>query len=260
MLMLAEVWLPRRPRQLPRRSRWPGNLGVAVVSAWVSRAITPLGAVGFTFFAAHHSLGLLPRIGLPDPVEFALTILVLDFAIYLQHRLFHHHPLLWRLHRMHHADVELDATSGSRFHPIEIAASLGFKFLAIALLGPSPNAVLTFEILLNATALFNHSNLRLPIAVDRWLRWLVVTPDMHRVHHSVHREETDSNFGFNLPWWDWIFQTYRPQPKEGHETMRIGLEEFRAPQESGLTRLLTQPFRDDASPRTGGDAVPRSDH
>ena len=171
--------------------------------------------------------------------------MILDLAIYLQHRVFHAVPLLWRFHRMHHADVDLDVTSGARFHPAEILLSLGIKFVVITALGVPPVAVLLFEIALNGTAMFNHSNVSVPALAERLLRWLVVTPDMHRVHHSVVRRETDSNFGFNFPWWDRLFGTYRPEPEAGHEKMTLGLEEFRNPKEQRLDRLLTQPFRND---------------
>ena len=190
-------------------------------------------------------------------MELPVALLLLDLAIYLQHRLVHYVPVLWRVHRMHHADLDFDVTTGARFHPLEIALSLGIKCVVIVPLGASPLAVLLFEIALNATAMFNHSNVRLPRAMERLLRLLVVTPDMHRVHHSVVQRETDSNFGFNFPWWDRMFGTYRPQPEAGHETMTIGLEQFRAPHELRLDRMLTQPFRDDrsaAKKTDGGEA------
>ena len=173
----------------------------------------------------------------------ALSFLVLDFAIYLQHRLFHGVPLLWRLHRVHHADLDVDATTGNRFHPIEILLSMAIKFGVIAAIGAPALGVLLFEILLNATSLFNHANLRIPNWLEPGLRWLVVTPDMHRVHHSIHRDETDSNFGFNLPWWDRMFRTYRPQPRDGHEGITLGIGQFRDEKDLRFWRTLTQPFR-----------------
>jgi sterol desaturase/sphingolipid hydroxylase (fatty acid hydroxylase superfamily) len=181
----------------------------------------------------------------PVWLELPLALLLLDLAIYLQHRLFHYVPVLWRLHRMHHADLDVDVTTGARFHPVEILLSLGIKFLVVVPLGAAPLAVLLFEIGLNATSMFNHSNVPLSPAVERVLRWLVVTPDMHRVHHSVLRRETDSNFGFNLPWWDRLFGTYRSQPEGGHQAMTLGIEQFRDSTELRLDRMLTQPFRDD---------------
>jgi sterol desaturase/sphingolipid hydroxylase (fatty acid hydroxylase superfamily) len=174
-----------------------------------------------------------------------VSVIVLDLAIYLQHVLFHAVPALWRLHRMHHADLEFDVTTGLRFHPIEILLSMMIKLAVVAALGTPAVAVLIFEVLLNATSMFSHSNVRIPLGLDRVLRWFVVTPDMHRVHHSILSRETNSNFGFNVPWWDRLFGTYRPQPA-GHETMTIGIEQFRDPRELGLDRMLLQPFRGDA--------------
>jgi sterol desaturase/sphingolipid hydroxylase (fatty acid hydroxylase superfamily) len=172
-----------------------------------------------------------------------IAFLLLDFAIYLQHMALHAVPALWRLHRMHHADLEFDVTTGSRFHPIEIVLSMIIKLAIVAALGVPPVAIFAFEIVLNATAIFNHANVRLPASVDRLVRWLVVTPDMHRVHHSVLTPETNSNFGFNLPWWDRLFGTYRDQPTDGHEAMTVGVAELRHPSELRLDRMLTQPFR-----------------
>ena len=174
------------------------------------------------------------------------SVVILDLAIYLQHVLFHAVPALWRLHRMHHADLEFDVTTGVRFHPIEIMLSMLIKLAVVGALGAPPLSVLIFEVLLNATSMFNHGNVRIPLAIDRVLRWLVVTPDMHRVHHSILARETNSNFGFNLPWWDRLFGTYRAQPAAGHEAMTIGIEQFRDPRELRLDRMLLQPFRGDA--------------
>ena len=190
--------------------------------------------------------GLLQIAGASPWVAVPLAVLALDLAIYFQHVLFHAVPALWRLHRMHHADQDIDVTTGIRFHPIEILLSMGIKFGVIAALGPPAVAVLIFEVLLNATSMFNHSNVRLPLWLDHVLRWVVVTPDMHRVHHSVIARETNSNFGFNLPWWDRLFGTYRDQPAAGHRDMTIGIAQFRQPGEQRLDRMLTQPFRDDA--------------
>lgn len=200
--------------------------------------------MGFALFAEVRGLGILNVVSWPRWFEVSLAVAVLDLAIYLQHRLFHHLPLLWRLHRVHHADLDVDVSTGARFHPVEILLSLAIKFLVIVALGASPLAVLLFEIGLNASSMFNHSNVSLPSAVERLLRCLVVTPDMHRVHHSIVRHETDSNFGFNFPWWDRLFGTYRPQPEAGHEKMTLGLEQFRDPKEQHIGRLITQPFRD----------------
>ena len=238
-----ECLAARRERKLTRLSRWPGNLGVSFLDAFLARLVAPAGAVGFALFVEARGLGLFHSFAWPTTLEVMLSVVVLDLAIYWQHRLFHFVPVLWRLHRMHHADLDVDVTTGARFHPFEILLSLGIKFLVIAALGAPAVSVLIFEILLNGTSMFNHSNVRVPAAVDRVLRWFVVTPDLHRVHHSVLRHETDSNFGFNLPWWDWLFRTYRAQPEAGHEGMTLGLEQFRDPRELRLDRMLTQPFR-----------------
>ena len=181
---------------------------------------------------------------LPGCSEFVIALILLDLAIYLQHRVFHAVPVLWRLHRMHHADLDIDVTTGARFHPIEILLSLGIKFGVIIALGAPALAVLVFEIGLNATSMFNHSNVRMPAVIERMVRWVVVTPDMHRIHHSIVRRETDSNFGFNFPWWDRLFRTYRPKPEAGHQGMTIGIEQFREPKELRIDRMLAQPFRD----------------
>jgi len=217
-----------------------------VLDTVLTRILAPTGAVGFGMIAEAHGWGLFNLVALPAWIESVLALVLLDFAIYLQHRLFHYVPILWRLHRMHHADLDVDVTTGARFHPVEILLSLGIKFLVIVPLGAAPLAVLLFEIGLNATSMFNHSNVRVAPRIERALRWFVVTSDMHRVHHSVVRRETDSNFGFNFPWWDRLFRTYRPQPEAGHETMTLGIEQFRDPHELRLDRLLTQPFRDDS--------------
>ena len=205
--------------------------------------VAPTGAVGFALFAQVRGWGLFHVLALPEWLELVLAVLSLDLAIYLQHRVFHHVPALWRLHRMHHADLDVDVTTGARFHPVEILLSLGIKFVVIVALGAPALSVLLFEILLNATSMFNHSNVRMPRTVERVLRWLIVTPDMHRVHHSIVRRETDSNFGFNLSCWDRILGTHKPQPDAGHEGMIFGIEQFRDPKELRLDRMLAQPFR-----------------
>jgi sterol desaturase/sphingolipid hydroxylase (fatty acid hydroxylase superfamily) len=218
---------------------------VVALDTLVGRVIAPTGAFGFALFAEAHGLGLFHYFRWPMWIVAVTSVVAMDLAIYLQHRVFHYVPALWRLHRMHHADLDVDVTTGARFHPLEILMSLGIKFVVVVSLGAPALGVLLFEILLNATSMFNHSNVRLPQAVERVLRWFVVTPDMHRVHHSILRRETDSNFGFNLPWWDRLFGTYRGQPEAGHEGMTLGIEQFRDPKELRLDRLLTQPFRDD---------------
>jgi sterol desaturase/sphingolipid hydroxylase (fatty acid hydroxylase superfamily) len=240
-----EVVAPRRAQRLPRRTRWPGNIGIVVLDTLLVRLLFPTTAVGLALLAEARGWGLIPALGLPAWAGAALAVVALDLAIYLQHVLLHAVPALWRLHRLHHSDPELDVTTGARFHPIEIGLSMAIKLGVIAALGTPAVAVLLFEVLLNATSMFNHSNVRMPARLDRALRWIVVTPDMHRVHHSVVARETDSNFGFNLPWWDRLFGTYRDQPAAGHEAMTIGIEQLRDPDEQRLDRMLTQPFRDD---------------
>jgi sterol desaturase/sphingolipid hydroxylase (fatty acid hydroxylase superfamily) len=240
------VWefiVPRRKQAIGRGWRWPNNLGVVVVNTLLLRIVFPTTAVGLALLAEARGFGLFNLVALPAWVAVLASVVILDLAIYLQHVLFHAVPTLWRLHRMHHADLEFDVSTGLRFHPIEIFLSMLIKFAVVAALGTPALAVLIFEVLLNATSMFNHGNVRLPAGIDRVLRWLVVTPDMHRVHHSILVRETNSNFGFNLPWWDRLFGTYRAQPAAGHEAMTIGIEQFREPRELGLDRMLVQPFR-----------------
>jgi sterol desaturase/sphingolipid hydroxylase (fatty acid hydroxylase superfamily) len=248
---LWEVLAPRRGRRFPRAQRWPHNLGLVALNAVLLRLAAPGAALATALIAEGLGWGLLNAVALPFWAGFALALLALDLAIYLQHRLFHAVAPLWRLHRVHHADADFDLTTGLRFHPLEIGLSLATKCAAIAALGAPAAAVLAFEVVLNAAAMFNHANASLPAPVERWLRWLVVTPDMHRVHHSVLRAETDSNFGFNLPWWDHLFGTYRAQPAAGHTAMRIGVIGFARAEERKLPRLLLQPFCD---PDAAGDA------
>ena len=256
-----EVLAPRRTLIAARRARWPGNIGVVLLNTLIARAIFPAGAVGIALAGETAEIGLLNTVPLPFWFKAVLAFLLLDLAIYLQHVLFHAVPALWRLHRMHHADLGFDVTTGARFHPIEIVLSMLIKSIAILGLGAPAMAVLAFEIALSATALFNHANARLPAGLDRALRLVVVTPDMHRVHHSAVPAETNSNFGFNLPWWDRLFGTYRADPAAGHAAMTIGLAAFRDPRELRLDRMLTQPFRDadGAVARGGRDTAPKGD-
>lgn len=244
-MALWELFGPRRRQVIGRLARWPNNLGVVVVDTLLVRLVFPITAVGVGLFAETHGWGLFHSVAIPAWLAVLASVIVLDLAIYFQHVLFHAVPALWRLHRMHHADLEFDVTTGLRFHPIEILLSMAIKLAVIAALGAPAVAVLIFEVLLNATSMFNHSNVRIPLGFDRILRWLVVTPDMHRVHHSILSRETNSNFGFNLPWWDRLFGTYRAQPAAGHDAMTIGIEQFRDPRELGLDRMLLQPFRGD---------------
>jgi sterol desaturase/sphingolipid hydroxylase (fatty acid hydroxylase superfamily) len=248
-MALWEWRLPRRALGADRRRRWPGNLGILAIDIVAVRLLVPTTVVGVALLAAQESWGLFRLAGLPYWVAMAIGVVALDLVIYVQHVIFHHVPWLWRLHRMHHADVDIDVTTGLRFHPLEILLSLAIKIAAVAALGVPAVVVLIFEVLLNATSMFNHSNVRLPPRLDRAARWIVVTPQMHQVHHSIERAETDSNFGFNLPWWDRLFGTYRDKPKAGEAGIVIGLPVFRDLAELRLTQLLTQPFRNDASMR-----------
>lgn len=244
VMVIWEVLAPRRARPLPRRRRWPANLGIVALNTVIVRLLFPAAAVGVALSAETHGWGLLHRYDVPAWAALAAGIVLLDFAIYLQHVMFHAVPVLWRLHRMHHADLDIDVTTGARFHPVEIVLSMLIKFAAIAALGVPPAAVVLFEVLLNATSMFNHGNVRIPAALEPALRWLLVTPDMHRVHHSIERDETNSNFGFNLSLWDRLFGTYRAQPAAGHERMVIGIPEHRNEREvDRLPGMLALPFR-----------------
>lgn len=249
LLVMAgwELAAPRRRQEIPRVLRWTNNLALVVVDTIILRLTFPILAVGLALMAEGRGWGLFNVLDMPLWLAVLLSILLLDLAIYLQHVLFHAVPGLWRLHRMHHADLEFDVTTGLRFHPVEIVLSMVIKLAVVSALGAPAVAVLVFEVLLNATALFNHANVRLPAGLDRVLRWVVVTPDMHRVHHSVIPVETNSNFGFNLPWWDRLLGTYRAQPKAGHDGMTIGIEHFRTPRDLWLDRMLVQPLRGPAS-------------
>lgn len=241
---LWEAAAPRRARLYPRRLRWLNNLALVGLNGLLLRLVFPLAAVGFAALAQTQGWGLLRVLALPEGAAFVLSLVALDFAIYLQHVMFHAVPLLWRLHRVHHADPEFDVTTGARFHPVEILLSMLIKLSVVAALGAPAAAVLVFEILLNACAMFNHGNLRLPARLDRRLRWLLVTPDMHRVHHSLDEDEANSNFGFNLSWWDRCFGTYRHQPRRGHADMEIGLRGHRDAREvCRLPGMLSLPFK-----------------
>jgi sterol desaturase/sphingolipid hydroxylase (fatty acid hydroxylase superfamily) len=248
-----EVFAPRRVPAHPRRLRWPANLGIVALNSVLLRFLLPVAAIAFAEVAQDRGWGLLNQLSISPVMALVLGVVALDLVIYFQHILFHAVPALWRLHRMHHADIDFDVTTGGRFHPVEILISGGIKLAAIAIFGPSAIAVLLFEVILNATSMFNHTNVRIPVTIDAVLRLFVVTPDMHRVHHSVLPHETNRNFGFNLPWWDRLFGTYRAQPSAGHEHMKIGIKIFREPKELRLDRMLLQPFRGDA--RAGGYPV-----
>jgi sterol desaturase/sphingolipid hydroxylase (fatty acid hydroxylase superfamily) len=240
---LWEALRPRRERAVPRSSRWPSNLGLLAVDVIVLRSIAPGAAIAVAMAAQAGGWGLLNSAAMPPGAALLVAVVLLDLALYFQHVMFHAVPTLWRLHRVHHADLDFDVTTGTRFHPVEILISTAIKSAAVAAIGAAPVAVLIFELLLNGTAMFNHANASIPERVERWLRWLVVTPDVHRVHHSVQYDESSSNFGFSLPWWDRLFATYREQPRAGHRAMEIGVDAFRSEDDLRLDRLLIQPLQ-----------------
>ena len=247
MLIVMALWelaAPRRALTISKTVRWVNNLGLVFFNSFLLRVIFPAAAVGVAAFASSNGWGLLNYYQIPFWMAVVLSVVIMDFIIYLQHVMVHAIPALWRLHRMHHADLDFDVTTGARFHPIEILLSMLIKFATIIVLGPPVVAVVIFEIVLNATAMFNHSNIRLPLTLDSILRWFVVTPDMHRVHHSVEDDEANSNFGFSLPWWDRLFGTYRAQPRNGHEGMTIGIHKYRDPKQvSWLPGMMMLPFK-----------------
>lgn len=242
LLLAAQDLWPRRRSPMRRGLRWGANLPMVVVDVLLVRLLIPFGATGTAIWADVNGVGVLQRLDWPFAAEAVLAFLALDCLIYWQHRVFHQVPLFWRLHRMHHSDVEFDATTALRFHPVEILVSMLIKIGAVLALGAPALAVILFEIALNGTAMFNHANLRLPLSLDHVLRWVVVTPDMHRVHHSVHRRETDSNYSNTVAFWDRLFGSYVAQPADGHEAMQIGLHELRAPAQQKLPALLAQPL------------------
>lgn len=244
LVAIAETRIPRRPPRIGKRTRWTNNLLLVAFNTLAIRLIFPAAAVGAAVLADERGWGLFHVLTIPSELAVPLSVVLLDLAIYLQHVMFHAVPLFWRLHRVHHADLDYDVTTGARFHPIEIILSMVIKYAVLFLLGAPVVAVIAFEVLLNATAMFNHGNLRLPKGLDAILRLVVVTPDMHRVHHSTAPDETNSNFGFNLPWWDRLFGTYRAQPRDGHQGMNIGIEGYRDPsQVQRLGGMLLLPFR-----------------
>ena len=248
LVALWETLAPQRARRLTRLYRWSSNLGLVVLNTVVVRLLFPAAAVGVAAFCAAQGWGLLNHYALPFWLAVPLAVVAMDFVIWLQHVMVHAVPALWRLHRVHHADLDYDLTTGARFHPLEIVLSMLIKFATIVVLGAPVLAVVIFEVLLNATAMFNHGNIRLPAAVDRVLRWFVVTPDMHRVHHSVEDDESNSNFGFNLTWWDRLFGTYRAQPRAGQLGMQIGIRGHDdARKVNRLDGMLLLPFQGEIS-------------
>ncbi len=242
IMALAEILAPRRVLTQGRK-RWPANLAIVVMDVIVVRLLMPAGATGAAIWATDHHFGLLNWLAISAPIAIVAAIILLDLIIYAQHLLFHALPILWRLHMVHHADRDIDVTTGLRFHPIEIVISLLIKISCVVLLGAPVMAVVIFEVVLNGMAMFNHSNVKLPLRLDAALRLLVITPDVHRVHHSIIKQETNSNYGFNLSIWDRLFGTYRPQPEEGHLGMTIGLEHLQQAPTHKLSFILRLPFR-----------------
>jgi sterol desaturase/sphingolipid hydroxylase (fatty acid hydroxylase superfamily) len=242
VMALWELALPRRRLTTSKAARWVSNLGIVVLNTLLLRLIFASAAIATAWKAGESGWGIFNNVEVPFWVAFVVSVMALDLIIYLQHVMFHAVPALWRLHMMHHADLDYDVTTGTRFHPVEMILSMLIKLAAIVVLGPPASAVLVFEVLLNATATFNHSNVQIPLGLDRVLRWIVVTPDMHRVHHSIIPAEANRNFGFNLPWWDRLLGTYVPQPRAGHEKMTIGLRQFREPSRLTLPWMLLLPF------------------
>ena len=244
LMVVWEVFAPRRASSVSKIVRWGNNFGLVVFNSILLRLIFPTAAVGVAIFTSEHNWGLLNFFHSPPLISVAISIVVLDFVIYFQHVLMHAIPALWRLHRVHHADLDYDFTTGVRFHPLEIIVSMLIKFVAILILGPPVAAVVIFEVILNASSMFNHGNIKLPAALDRILRLLIVTPDMHRVHHSVEKDESNRNFGFNLSLWDHLFDTYRQQPRAGHERMVVGIQNYRELRDvTSFKGLLLLPFR-----------------
>jgi len=245
VLAVWEALAPRRARSQTRRRRWSINLGLSALNTLVLRVAFPAAAVGAALWAAEGGWGLFNTLAAPGWLVIGVSILVLDLAVYGQHRLSHAAPWLWRVHRLHHIDLDVDVTTATRFHPVEMVLSMLWKIAVVVALGAPAVAVLVFEILLNAAAMFSHAQIKLPPAIDRPLRLLLVTPDMHRVHHSIHRDETDSNYAFLLSAWDRLFGSYRAQPRDGHEAMVLGIEGHRSPRALSFTGLLLGPFRRD---------------
>ncbi|WP_119395243.1 sterol desaturase family protein [Salinibius halmophilus] len=242
VLMAAEALWPRKQRRLARGQRWLNNLLLTFGNTLVLRLLVPVTGVAAAAFAASNGIGVFNWLAVPAWLAVVASVLLLDMLIYWQHVAFHKVPVLWRLHRVHHSDTDIDVTTGSRFHTIEIILSMLIKLVAIMVLGVPVVAVILFEVILNGMAMFNHANLRLPHSVDRLLRQVLVTPDFHRVHHSVHRDECNSNYGFNLSLWDRLFNSYVAQPRDGHDDMQIGQKQFRDQRSIGLHWLLIQPW------------------
>jgi len=245
IISLWELVKPRRKLNYSRKIRWTNNIGITLLNSLIMRLIFPILAFEIAVIAKEKGIGLFNYLSLPTTLEIILSVLILDFAIYKQHRWFHRHKYLIRIHKMHHTDLDIDITSSFRFHPLELIVSMIIKILVVVIVGISPISVMIFELFLRVVVLFNHGNIYIPPKVDRVLRWIVVTPDMHRIHHSLTPQERNSNFGFNIPWWDMIFKTYTREPKEGQENLTIGLRAFRREKYLKLNWLLAQPFLKD---------------
>ncbi len=245
LMALWEVLAPLRVPGTSKAIRWPNHVMLAAMNVVLLRVLFPLAAVALAVYAGKRGIGLFNMIPVPYLLAFVGSLTALDLAVYLFHLLFHAVPALWRVHRVHHADIDIDVSTGVRFHPIQMMLSVIIKSIVILLLGPPALSVLTFEVLSHAITLFNHGNVRIPPSLDRVLRWLVVTPDMHRIHHSIHIAETDSNFGFVLPWWDRMFGTYRAEPAAGQVRMVVGIESFRTDRDLWLDRLVLNPVVDE---------------
>ncbi|USG60779.1 sterol desaturase family protein [Sneathiella marina] len=239
---LWEIIAPKRPPSVSKIWRWTNNFGITFFNTFLLRVLFPILAVGVAVIAKEKGWGVLNIIQLPEIIAITIAVILQDFVIYWQHVIFHHFPILWRLHKMHHADVDYDVSTGARFHPIEIILSMLLKLVVVLLLGPPVVAVIIFEILLSSIAMFNHANAGLPPSIDKIIRLFMVTPDMHRVHHSVIRAEHNHNFGFNLPWWDYMFGTYTAAPSEGHDKMTIGLDEYQEKRKQSIFWMLLLPF------------------
>jgi sterol desaturase/sphingolipid hydroxylase (fatty acid hydroxylase superfamily) len=242
IMYLWELIAPRRPLATSKSARWFSNLGLVLIDSVIVRLAFPAGLAGVAFLAQQRGWGLFNQFELSTLLKIIFSVLILDLAIYLQHVMFHSAPLLWRLHMVHHSDMDIDVTTGVRFHPIEILLSMGIKMVVVVLTGAPPASVLIFEIILNGTSMFNHGNVRYPQQIDPFLRLVVVTPEMHRVHHSTIRWETNSNLGFSFPWWDRLFGTYRNQPAKGHLEMIIGLDQYKEPKKLTFLWLIALPF------------------
>lgn len=257
IMAMLEIAMPRKQRVLGKGQRWFTNISLVLVNTLALRLIMPILAVGMAHYAAEQGWGLLAFVNLPIWVEIIVAFILLDMLIYAQHIAFHKVPILWRFHKVHHADRDLDVTSGARFHPVEAVLSMAYKLVCIALIGPAAFAVFLFEVVLNAASMFNHANVRLPLRLDRLLRLLIVTPDMHRVHHSVIERETNSNYSFFLTIWDRMFRTYTAQPEKGHDGMTVGLSEYQDSKPANLIWSLLVPFKTnkDDPIKTGGNST-----